>query len=183
MATIHSIKAEPLSKEAFSPFGELLDVEEMSASQATSSPVNFQGGKVRVGTALLPYKGLRLTGLEQHFHVTQAFIPISGSPAVVAVAAPTPQEDDNAIPKPEDVCAFLIDGTRGYMLHKGTWHSDRLPLYEPGSKMVIITDDETNQDLQEYGSMSDPIDSRGGWKLNRLVDFQYEFGITFEITL
>ena len=69
------------------------------------------------------------------------------------------------------------------MLHKGTWHSDRLPLYEPGSKMVIITDDETNQDLQEHGSMSDPIDRRGGWKLNRLVDFQHQFGITFEIRL
>ena len=183
MGTIHFIKAEPLTKEAFSPFGELLDVEAMPVSPPTSSHVGFQCGKVRIGTALLPYKGLRLTGLEQHFHVTQAFIPISGSPAVVAVAAPTPQQDPNAIPEPEDVRAFLIDGTRGYMLHKGTWHSDRLPLYEPGSKMVIITDDETNQDLQEHGSMSDPIDGRGGWKLNRLVDFQHEFGITFEIRL
>ena len=183
MATIHKIKAEPLTREAFSPFGELLDVDEASASQAASVPVNFQGGQVRVGTALLPYKGLRLTGLEQHFHVTQAFIPITGAPAVVAVAAPTPQGDPNAIPKPQDVRAFLIDGTKGYMLHKGTWHSDRLPLYAPGSKMVIITDEETSQDLLEHGSMSDPIDKRGGWKLNRLVDFQHQFGVTFEITI
>ena len=122
MATIHSIKAESLTREAFSPFGELLDVDESDVSQATSTPVNFQGGKVRVGTALLPYKGLRLTGMEQHFHVTQAFIPISGAPAVVAVAAPPPQDDPNVIPKPQDVRAFLIDGTVGYLLHKGTWH-------------------------------------------------------------
>ena len=98
MGTIHFIKAEPLTKEAFSPFGELLDVEAMPVSPPTSSHVGFQCGKVRIGTALLPYKGLRLTGLEQHFHVTQAFIPITGSPAVVAVAAPTPQQDPNAIP-------------------------------------------------------------------------------------
>ena len=180
---IHLLKAETLTREAFSPFGELLDVDKTAASQATSTPVNFQGGKVRVGTALLPYKGLRLTGLEQHFHVTQAFIPISGSPAVVAVAAPTPQDDPNAIPKPQDLRAFLIDGTKGYMLHKGTWHSDRLPLYAPGSKMVIITDEETSQDLRENGSMSDPVDQRGGWELNRIVDFQHSFGVVFEIGL
>ena len=180
---IHLLKAETLTREAFSPFGGLLDVDKTAASQATSTPVNFQGGKVRVGTALLPYKGLRLTGLEQHFHVTQAFIPISGSPAVVAVAAPTPQDDPNAIPKPQDLRAFLIDGTKGYMLHKGTWHSDRLPLYAPGSKMVIITDEETSQDLRENGSMSDPVDQRGGWELNRIVDFHHSFGVVFEIGL
>ncbi len=181
--TVHYIQAEPLTREAFRPFGELLDAEGTSVDPPVSSPIGFEGGKVRIGTALLPYKGLRLTGMEQHFHVTQAFIPITGSPTVVAVAAPTSQDDPNAIPKPEDVRAFLIDGTVGYMLHKGVWHSDRLPLYKPGSKMVIVTDEETSQDLSEHGSMSDPIDERGGWKLNRLVDFQHQFRITFEIRL
>ena len=69
------------------------------------------------------------------------------------------------------------------MLRKGTWHSDRLPLYAPGSKMVIITDEETNQDLLTYGSMTTPVDLSGGWELNRIVDFEYEFGITFELEL
>ena len=183
MGKIHRIKASPLTKDAFHPFGELLDATELDPSQSTSFPVNFQGGKVRVSTAFLRYKGLRLTGLEQHFHVTQAFIPISGSPAVVAVASPTPQNNPNAIPKPEDVRAFIIDGTKGYMLKKGVWHSDRLPLYEPGSKMVIITDEETNQDLRDHGSMTTPVDRRGGWKLNRIVDFQHRFGVTFELEL
>ena len=181
--TVHYIQAEPLTKEAFRPFGELLDADARSVDPPISSPIGFEGGKVRIGTTQLPYKGLRFTGMEQHFHVTQAFIPITGSPAVVAVAAPTSQDDPNAIPKPEDVRAFLIDGTVGYMLHKGVWHSDRLPLYKPGPKMVIITDEETSQDLWEHGSMSDPIDERGGWKLNRLVDFQHQFRITFEIRL
>ena len=181
--TVYLIQAEPLSREAFRPFGEILDAEETVGGQAASSPAGFEGGTVRIGTALLPYKGLRLTGMEQHFHVTQAFIPITGAPAVVAVAAPTAQDDPDAIPKPEEVRAFLIDGTVGYMLHKGTWHSDRLPLYEPGSKMVIITDEETSRDLREHGSMSDPIDGRGGWKLNRIVDFEHRHGVTFEVRL
>lgn len=169
------LKVEPMTADAFSPFGELLDATELSQGHSGSFPVSFQGGKVRVSTALLPYKGLKFTGLEQHFHVTQAFIPISGAPAVVAVAAPTP--------KSEDVRAFLIDGTKGYMLRKGTWHSDRLPLYGPGSKMVIITDEETSQDLLEHGSMTTPVDRRGGWKLNRIVDFEHEFGVHFEVEL
>ncbi len=183
MGRIHRIKAEAMTEEAFQPFGELLDATEPSPDHSGFFPVSFQGGKVRVSTALLPYKGLKFTGLEQHFHVTQAFIPISGAPAVVAVAAPTPQGDANAIPKSEDVRAFLIDGTKGYMLRKGTWHSDRLPLYGPGSKMVIITDEETSQDLRDHGSMTTPVDQRGGWKLNRIVDFEHEFGVTFEVEL
>jgi len=172
-----------MTADAFSPFGELLDATELSPGHSGSFPVNFQGGKVRVSTALLPYKGLKLAGLEQHFQVTQSFIPISGAPAVVAVAAPTPQGDPNGIPKSEDVRAFLIDGTKGYMLKIGTWHSDRMPLYGPGSKMVIITDEETSQDLLKYGSMTTPVDRRGGWKLNRIVDFEHEFGVTFELEL
>jgi ureidoglycolate lyase len=177
------LTVEPMTEEAFSSFGELLDATETSPGHSGSFPVSFEGGKVRVSTALLPYKGLKLTGLEQHFQVTQSFIPISGAPAVVAVAAPTLQGEPNGIPRPQDVRAFLIDGTKGYMLKKGTWHSDRLPLYRPGSKMVIITDEETSQDLLEYGSMTTPVDQRGGWKLNRIVDFQHEFGVTFEVEL
>ena len=183
MENTHRIKAVPLTKDAFQPFGELLDAAEPYPTPSASSSIDFQGGKVRISTAFLPYKGLKLTGLEQHFHVTQAFIPVSASPAVVAVAAATPQDDPDAIPKPEEVQAFIIDGTKGYMLNKGVWHSDRLPLYEPGSKMVIITDEETNLDLQDHGSMSTPVDNRGGWKLNRIVDFQHSFGVTFEIEL
>ena len=48
----------------------------------------------------------------------------------------------------------MIEPHTGYLLKKGTWHSDRLPLYPPGSMMVIITDEETNLDLQEFGSMT-----------------------------
>jgi len=184
VAIIHRIKAEAMTAEMFQPFGELLDATRFPAGgESGSCPVNFSGGKVRVSTALLPYKGLTLTGLEQHFHVTQSFIPISGSPAVVAVAAPTSQDDPKAIPKAEEIRVFLIDGTKGYMLKKGTWHSDRLPLYPPGSKMVIITDEETSQDLRTYGSMMTPVETRGGWKLNRLVDFEHEFGVVFEVAL
>ena len=81
-------------------------------------------------------------------------------------------------------CAlFLSTGPWATCCTRVSWHSDRLPLYGPGSKMVIITDEETSQDLRDHGSMSDPVDQRGGWKLNRIVDFQHTFGLTFEILL
>lgn len=95
MERIHRIRAESMTEVSFQPFGELLDATEPSPGHSGSFPVRFVGGMVPVSTALLPYKGLKFTGLEQHFHVTQAFIPISGAPAVVAVAAPTPQGDAN----------------------------------------------------------------------------------------
>src|SRR5262249_23816769 len=75
------------------------------------------------------------------------FLPMGGSPAVVAVAPPG-SGDRNEVPAPSDVRAFLLDGSRGYLLGRGVWHSlDRYPLYPPASQWVILTDRETQEDL------------------------------------
>lgn len=183
MAKVRKIKVEPMTEESFRPFGQILDVKLDASGQPQSSPVDFQGGTTRIGTGLLPYKGLKFNQLEQHFALTQSFIPLGGSPAVIAVAEPTDPKDPNAIPKPEEVRVFLVDGTKGYLFYKGTWHSDRLPLYPPGTKMVTIGDAETGQDLRKYGSMRTPEKERGGWKLNRIVNYETRFGVTFEAVL
>ena len=92
------------------------------------------------------YSGLRFTMLERHFDVTQTFIPLGRVPAVVAVAAPTARDQ---LPKPGDVQAFLLDGSAGYVLRRGTWHSlDRFPLYQPSAEIVILTARETQQELE-----------------------------------
>ena len=180
MVRIHRIKAEMMTPASFAPFGQVIDASDVPDEIA---PVDFRGGELRFNATLLPYRGLEFSQMEQHFHVTQAFLPLSGPPAVVAVAAPTDQNDPDAIPEPEQCHAFLIDGTKGYILKKGTWHSDRLPLHPPGTKMVIMTDSETNLDLSKYGSIRTPESERGGWKINRIVDYRTRFGVTFEIVL
>ena len=54
-----------------------------------------------MGAAYL-YARLTFSELERHFGVNQSFIQLSGSPAVVAVAAPT-DSDPLSIPEPHEV--------------------------------------------------------------------------------
>ena len=60
------------------------------------------------------------------------------------------------------------------MLKRGTWHSlDRYPLYPAESRLVIISSQETQIELES----ADPADRR----LTQQVDFEARFGITFEL--
>jgi ureidoglycolate hydrolase len=43
------------------------------------------------------------SSLERHFHVTQGFLPVGGTPSIMVVAPPTPREGKNALPDPETV--------------------------------------------------------------------------------
>src|SRR5947207_2969976 len=75
------------------------------------------------------------------------------------------------------VRAVLLDGTKGYALDVGTWHSlDRFPLYPPDTDWVIITDHETQQDLTAAYA------GQGGGQLTHEVDYA-ELGVTFALRL
>lgn len=180
MPRLVPIKAELLTAEAFAPFGELLS--------STARPADFNGlnsdgwkaaftatGSTLIMTLSSRYSGLRFGKLERHLNVTQTFIPLGRIPAVVAVAAPT-DDDPAAIPAPEDVRAFLIDGSVGYVLKRGTWHSlDRFPLYPPSAEIVIITSQDTQEELEHA--------PRETWRLTQEVDYTARFGVTFELAL
>ena len=163
--TVHELKIERLTADAFKPFGKLFDAPRRPASRRTL--VYDKGfdvaGKTTVGVIWQPFAGLTFTQLERHFNVTQGFIPMSGSLSVVAVAAPTDLHDPEAWPTPDQVHAFLIDGTVGFRYHVGTWHSlDRYVVHPPGATFVIINV-EPNP--------------------TQVVDYDQKFGVVFKVTL
>jgi ureidoglycolate lyase len=183
MASVHQVKIEPLTEEGFAPFGQVLSTmgrapDFRSASGTEGWAIDFQAGRPLVMLLKTPYQGLTFAKLERHFNLTQTFIPLGGAPAVVAVAPPSPPGDRNAIPSPGQVRAFLLDGTRGYALARGTWHSlDRLPLSPPDTRWVIITDHETQDDLNAAYA------GQGGWQLTQEVDYAARFDATFALAL
>jgi ureidoglycolate lyase len=182
MATIHELRVEPLTEDAFAPFGEIVSAKARVPDFRTESgtegwAVDFRGGRPLVMVLRTPYGGpaVRFSKLERHFALTQTFLPLGGSPAVVAVAPPAP--DRAAVPDPAQIRAFLLDGTRGYALAPGTWHSlDRFPLQPPDTRWVIITDHETQEDLLAgYGG-------RGGWHLTQETDYRTRLGLEFAVS-
>ena len=183
MATIHTLPVEPLTDAAFAPFGQLISAKERTPDFETASgtrgwAVDFQSGRPLIMLLRTPYQGLRLTKLERHLNVTQTFLPMGGSPAVVAVAPPPDDGRADRRPSPSDVRAFLLDGRTGYMLRRGVWHSlDRYALYPPATEWVIITDHETQDDLVEGYAGQHPH------RFTQEVDFAAEVGVTLELVL
>jgi len=180
MSRLVQIKVELLTPEAFRPFGELLST---ATRPADFNGLNSDGWKVAYSATALPlimtlssrYSGLRFGKLERHRNVTQTFIPLGRIPAIVAVAAPT-GDDPETIPAPEDVHAFLLDGSAGYVLKRGAWHSlDRFPLYPPSAEIVIITSQDTQDELESA--------PRETWRLTQEIDYATRFGVTFELAL
>jgi ureidoglycolate lyase len=167
-----------LGPDAFAPFGEVLCLKDrrpdFHGTTSVGWKANYDGsGAPLIMTLSSRYSGMRCTRLERHLNVTQTFIPLGKVPSIVAVAAPTAGAET---PAPEDVHAFLIDGTAGYVLHAGSWHSlDRYPLYPPSAEIVIITSQDTQHELETL--------EPAHWKHTQVVDFTAERGVTLEFAL
>lgn len=149
MGTVHRLKVEPMTADSFRPFGEMVETKAMPSHERQFFSVPFAiDGKTTVDVIWQPFAGKTFTQLERHFNVTQTFVPLGGSLAVVAVAPPTGPDE---IPNPEDVRAFLIDPERGYAYKVGTWHSlDRYILSPPGASFVILNVDPNPTEVVDY---------------------------------
>jgi ureidoglycolate lyase len=181
--TVTRITVEPLTEESFRPFGVVIG-ERAAAPDFRGElgtlgwSIDWRGGRAKISYLRTPYQGLGFRKLERHLELTQTFVPIGGAPAVVAVAAPTDPRDRGAVPRPDAVRAFLLDGRVGYALHAGTWHSlDRFAVAPPDTRWVIVTDHETADDLAAAYA------GRGGFVLTQEVDYAARFGTTFELIL
>ena len=135
------IHTEPLTADAFAPFGDLLDCsgdpdklinQGLCGRYHDRATLDFADG--RAGISLfeaelrsLPYT---LDLLERHPLGSQAFVPMSFDPFLVIVAP-----DENG--KPGTPRAFLTQSGQAINLHRNTWHGVLTPLSGTGLFAVI----------------------------------------------
>jgi ureidoglycolate lyase len=178
MDRVIRVKAELLAPDSFAPFGEALCLRDQPPDFHGTTSVGWKASYEGSGAPLIMtlssrYAGMRCTTLERHLNVTQTFIPLGRVPAIIAVAAPT---DRDATPAPEDVRAFIIDGSCGYVLKAGAWHSpDRYPLFPPSAEIVIITSHDTQHELETL--------DRPQWQFTQVKDYAADVGVTFEFEM
>ncbi|EEW25272.1 ureidoglycolate lyase [Rhodobacter ferrooxidans] len=136
--TLHT---EPLTPEAFAPFGDVLQAagppdrminRGLCARFHDRARLDLTDGRAGISIfhaepRSLPY---RLDLLERHPEGSQAFLPMTAQPFLVIVAP-----DDNGAPGTPR--AFLTNGAQGINLHRGTWHGVLTPLHAPGLFAVI----------------------------------------------
>jgi ureidoglycolate lyase len=125
---MRKLAPEPLTAEAFAPFGKVIEASEAAAKLDIN-----QGHAVRYdslaeidagdegGTAVVslfrakPLSELVLKTFERHPLGSQTFMPLGGRPYLVAVAAAGDFD-------PTQIRLFRAEGDQGVHYHKGTWH-------------------------------------------------------------
>jgi ureidoglycolate lyase len=143
---------EPLSAEAFAPYGEVLDATGdfvrinagLCARHHDRARLDFADGRAGISifdaeARALPY-GFDL--VERHPLGSQAFLPMTQHPFLVIVA---PDADG----RPGAPRAFLTSGAQGINLHRGTWHGVLTPLRAPGL-FAVVDRIGPGSNLQEY---------------------------------
>jgi len=147
------VRAQPLTAEAFAPFGDVLEAEGapdklinqgLCGRYHDRARLDVDGG--RTGISLfkaelrpLPY---RLEMMERHPLGSQAFIPMSDDAFLVLVAR-------DAGNRPDAPLAFLTRPGQAINFHKNTWHGVLTPL--AGSGLFAVIDRiGPGENLQEH---------------------------------
>jgi ureidoglycolate lyase len=132
-----NIIPEPLTAQAFAPFGDVLDATgdfrliNDGLCQRHHDRARLDFGDGRAGLSIFEAEARSLPYafdlIERHPQGSQAFIPMTAHPFLVIVA-PNPA----AVPR-----AFVTNGAQGINLHRGTWHGVLTPLHAPGLFAVL----------------------------------------------
>ena len=135
------IVIQPLTAEAFAPFGDLLEVagapdkiinQGLCGRWHDRAQLDFGAGRAGISlfqsqTRTLPYL---LEMVERHPLGSQAFIPMSLDPFLVIVA----RDVGGA---PGQPLAFRTAPGQGINIARNTWHGVLTPLHAPGLFAVI----------------------------------------------
>ena len=137
------LTAQPLTREAFAPFGEIIDTE-----GGNSFPINqgkcmrhhdlarveAEGPAARVLISIFratPYDfPLELAMVERHPLGSQAFMPLSPAPFLVVVC---PDDEQG----PGAPLAFITRPGQGVSYRRNTWHGVLTPIGAPQDFLVV----------------------------------------------
>ena len=125
MKIVH-LRVQPMTREAFAPFGVLID-------SRGSVEIDLGEGTPSLTGATSERRPFRFDFMARHNKTMQVFSPLVSSQFVIAVAPP----NEGAAPDVERVVAFLVDGRLPYAYHRGTWHTPPFPLHEWASYLVV----------------------------------------------
>lgn len=144
---------EPLTQEAFTPFGDVLDVagtpdriinQGLCGRYHDRAHIDIVDG--RAGISLFKAEArqfpITLDMMERHPQGSQAFLPMSFDPFVVVVAP-------DAGGTPGQPRAFLTSAGQGINFTRGTWHGVLTPIHAPGLFAVVDRIGE-GPNLQEH---------------------------------
>lgn len=150
-----TLTARPLTREAFAPFGDVLDTDWPNHFAINNgkceryhdlAAVEAEGPAARVLISIFkgtPYEmPLKLGMVERHPLGSQAFMPLSPAPFLVVVCP-----DGNG--EPGEPRAFVTAPGQGVSYRRNTWHAVLTPIGAPQDFLVVDRGGE-GSNLEEF---------------------------------
>lgn len=149
-----SLRAEPLTAEAFAPYGDVLEVSGPPDLMINEGRCGRYHDRAKLAFDAAGRPGLSLFAaqacmlphrfdlLERHPLGSQAFVPLSAAPFLVIVA---PDLDG----RPGAPLAFVTTPGQGVNYHRGTWHGVLTPLWE-NAVFAVLDRIGPGTNLQEH---------------------------------
>ena len=151
------IELQPITAEAFAPFGDLLPAREIGDPrfELIEELENLRdGAKPRLSLAAVASTPLPLTAarMERHVFSSQAFVPCDCSGYLVLVA---PHGADDR-PDASRVKAFRVPGNVGVNYRSDTWHHPLTALDGP-ARFVVLTFVDGSASDEEFAPLPELI--------------------------
>jgi ureidoglycolate lyase len=114
-----TVRAEPLTPEAFRPFGQVIGLDDVRIELRNDEVFHLD---------IISYdrKPIRAAVLNRHHNATQALVALDAKPTVIIVGPP--DVDFSSEDHLDSLRAFVCDGSLGINLALGTWHEGPFPV-------------------------------------------------------
>ena len=135
------VRTEPLSTEAFRPFGTILE-HPVEPGRTTPAPL-VENRRPAAATTVTLIRLPALAGpllidrMERHPYSGQCFVAMEGARLIVAVAGATPSGD----PDPAGIRVFLAQPQQSFAYHCGVWHAALAALDAPATVASLLNRD------------------------------------------
>ncbi len=146
-----SIPVEPLTAEAFAPFGAIIEADHARShlinegrcrryhALAEADPGADGRAILSIFRATAWPRPIRIAMLERHPMGTQAFVPMERHPWLAVVAEH---------PEPGACRAFLVRGDQGLQIARGVWHHPLIAL-APVQDFLVVDRAGPGDNLEE----------------------------------
>lgn len=140
-----TIKVQPLTQEAFAPFGKVLTIDGLEpaggnpASHYWYPQVTVVDAPTSINLMPIVPRPFTIQNFEAHDHTAENLIPMDG-PVIVAVAKKGELKEDN-------VAAFLVPQGVGVSIDAQVWHFVPFPLGKKTMCSVIFASGTSSNDI------------------------------------
>ena len=163
--TLQKLNVEPLTREAFVPFGDVIETDQRPfrminngstrryhslAQVETAYPADGDRAIISIFQAQTIKMPFTIRMLERHPLGSQAFVPLLGRPFLVVVAPRTDHSVNNDQPQLDLVRAFITNGKQGINYSRGTWHHPVLAIGDEEDDFLVVDREGAGNNCDEH---------------------------------